>query len=62
VLHRIILYFESLVQQDQCENERPGLSISHDIIVKQFGGSIDVDTEPEFFTEFKIVLPNTSQG
>jgi signal transduction histidine kinase len=51
-----------LVQQDQCENERPGLSISHDIFVKQYGGSIDVDTEPEFFTEFKIVLPKTSQG
>ncbi len=34
-----------------------GLSISHDIIVKQHGGSITVDTEPEHFTEFKIVLP-----
>ena len=38
-----------------------GLSISHDIIVKQHGGSIDVDTEPEKFTEFKIVLPRTGQ-
>ena len=34
-----------------------GLSISHDIIVKQHGGSIEVDTEPGAFTEFKIVLP-----
>jgi two-component system NtrC family sensor kinase len=34
-----------------------GLSISHDIIVKQHGGSIDVDTEPELFTEFRIALP-----
>ena len=34
-----------------------GLSISHDIIVKQHGGSIEVDTEPGKFTEFKIVLP-----
>ena len=34
-----------------------GLSISHDIIVKQHGGSIEVDTEPGEFTEFKIVLP-----
>jgi two-component system, NtrC family, sensor kinase len=33
-----------------------GLSISHDIIVKQHGGSIDVDTQPGEFTEFKIVL------
>ena len=39
-----------------------GLSMSHDIIVKQHGGSIDVDTEPGFFTEFRIVLPKTSQG
>ena len=34
-----------------------GLSISHDIIVKQHGGSIDVDTEPGAYTEFRIVLP-----
>jgi two-component system, NtrC family, sensor kinase len=36
-----------------------GLSMSHDIIVKQHGGSIDVETEPGQFTEFKIVLPRT---
>jgi two-component system NtrC family sensor kinase len=34
-----------------------GLSISHDIIVKQHSGSIAVDTVPDQFTEFKIVLP-----
>ena len=34
-----------------------GLSISHDIIVKQHGGSIEVDTQPDAFTEFRIVLP-----
>jgi GAF domain-containing protein len=34
-----------------------GLSMSHDIIVKQHGGTIDVDTMPGVFTEFKIVLP-----
>jgi signal transduction histidine kinase/HAMP domain-containing protein len=34
-----------------------GLSISHDIIVKQHAGTINVDTEPGQFTEFKIVLP-----
>jgi signal transduction histidine kinase len=37
-----------------------GLSMSHDIIVKQHGGSIDVETEPGLFTEFKIVLARTS--
>jgi signal transduction histidine kinase len=37
-----------------------GLSMSHDIIVKQHGGSIDVETAPGQFTEFKIVLPRTS--
>jgi two-component system NtrC family sensor kinase len=36
-----------------------GLSMSHDIIVKQHGGSIDVETEPGQFTEFRIVLPRT---
>ena len=38
-----------------------GLSMSHDIVVKQHGGSIDVETEPGVFTEFRIVLPRTSQ-
>ena len=37
-----------------------GLSMSHDIIVKQHGGTIDVDTEPGQFTEFRILLPRTS--
>ena len=37
-----------------------GLSISHDIIVKQHGGSIEVDTQPGDFTEFKIVLPRAA--
>jgi signal transduction histidine kinase len=36
-----------------------GLSISHDIIVKQHSGSIEVDTKPGEFTEFRIVLPRT---
>jgi signal transduction histidine kinase len=34
-----------------------GLSMSHDIIVKQHGGRIDVETEPGQFTEFTILLP-----
>jgi signal transduction histidine kinase len=34
-----------------------GLSLSHDILVKQHGGSIDVATEPGQFTEFTITLP-----
>jgi signal transduction histidine kinase len=37
-----------------------GLSMSHDIIVKQHGGTIDVETEPGQFTEFRIVLPRSS--
>jgi two-component system NtrC family sensor kinase len=37
-----------------------GLSISHDIIVKQHSGSIDVDTQPGEFTEFRIVLPRAA--
>ena len=34
-----------------------GLSMSHDIVVKQHGGRIDVATEPGTFTEFIITLP-----
>jgi two-component system, NtrC family, sensor kinase len=37
-----------------------GLSISHDIIVKQHGGSIEVDTRPGEFTEFRIILPRVA--
>jgi signal transduction histidine kinase len=34
-----------------------GLSMSHDIVVKQHGGKIDVATEAGVFTEFIILLP-----
>ena len=34
-----------------------GLSMSHDIVAKQHGGTIDVLTEPGSFTEFIIILP-----
>jgi signal transduction histidine kinase len=37
-----------------------GLSMSHDIIVKQHGGKIEVDTMPGAFTEFIITLPRTA--
>jgi signal transduction histidine kinase len=37
-----------------------GLSMSHDIVVKQHGGKIDVATEPGAFTEFIITLPRTA--
>jgi signal transduction histidine kinase len=37
-----------------------GLSMSHDIVVKQHGGRIDVDTIPGEFTEFIISLPRTA--
>jgi two-component system NtrC family sensor kinase len=39
-----------------------GLSMSHDIIVKQHGGTIEVETEPGQFTEFRIILPRTSNS
>ena len=34
-----------------------GLSMSHDIIVKQHGGTIDLKTKPGEFTEVLIILP-----
>jgi signal transduction histidine kinase len=40
-----------------------GLSLSYDIIVKQHAGSIEVDTKPGEFTEFRIILPRiTARG
>ncbi len=37
-----------------------GLSLSHDIVVKQHAGAIEVDTEPGAFTEIRIVLPRAA--
>jgi signal transduction histidine kinase len=34
--------------------------MSHDIVVKQHGGKIEVDTEPGQFTEFIITLPRAA--
>jgi GAF domain-containing protein len=34
-----------------------GLSLSHDIVVKQHAGTIEVTTQPGEYTEFRIVLP-----
>ena len=39
-----------------------GLSMAHDIIVKQHGGRIDVLTEPGSFTEFIITLPRANDS
>jgi signal transduction histidine kinase len=39
-----------------------GLSLSHDIVVKQHGGTIDVDTKPGDFTEFTIILPRAGSA
>ncbi len=34
-----------------------GLSLSHDIVVKQHGGTLEVSTEPGSYTQFTLVLP-----
>jgi two-component system, NtrC family, sensor kinase len=37
-----------------------GLSLSHDIVAKQHGGTLEVSTEPGAFTQFTIVVPRGS--
>jgi signal transduction histidine kinase len=37
-----------------------GISISHDIVVKQHAGLVEVATRPGEFTEFRIVLPRAA--
>ena len=39
-----------------------GLSLSHDVVVKQHAGAIEVETQPGAFTEFRIVLPRTAES
>ena len=39
-----------------------GLSLSHDIVVKQHAGSLTVVTEPGAYTEFIIVLPRVASS
>jgi two-component system, NtrC family, sensor kinase len=48
------------ILHDQAEGTGLGLSMSHDIVVKQHGGKIDADTELDGFTEFTITLPRRS--
>ena len=38
-----------------------GLSLSHDIVVKQHGGTLEVATELGVYTEFTIVLPRADR-
>jgi signal transduction histidine kinase len=39
-----------------------GLSLSHDIVVKQHGGTLHVDTRVGEFTEFVITLPRSASA
>jgi GAF domain-containing protein len=39
-----------------------GLSISYDIVTQEHGGTIEVDSEPSVYTEFKVRLPRLSNG
>jgi signal transduction histidine kinase len=39
-----------------------GLSLSHDIVVKQHGGTIEVASMPGEFTEFTIILPRSGSS
>jgi GAF domain-containing protein len=39
-----------------------GLSLSHDIVVKQHGGTLEVSTEPGAYTQFTIALPRAGAG
>ena len=41
------------------EDNGLGLSMSHDIVAKQHGGTIAVTSQPGSFTEFTITLPRT---
>src|ERR1700722_17048329 len=44
------------------EGTGPGLSLSHDIVVKQQGGTNEAQRERDAFTQFTIVLPRGATG
>jgi signal transduction histidine kinase len=48
--------FDPFSRRNRRERE-PGWAISHDIIVKQHGGSIEVETRPGEFAEISVTLP-----
>jgi len=50
-----------LVQCFAVQGTGPALSMSHDIIVRQHAGMIEVDTEPGELTEFTLKLPLMSK-
>jgi signal transduction histidine kinase len=39
-----------------------GLSLSHDIVVKQHGGTMEVQSAVGAFTQFTIILPRAGEG
>jgi two-component system NtrC family sensor kinase len=39
-----------------------GLSISYDIVTKQHGGTITLESEPNSFTEFTVAMPRVMAG
>jgi signal transduction histidine kinase len=39
-----------------------GLSLSHDIVVKQHGGTMEVESAVGAFTQFTIILPRAGEG
>ncbi len=51
------MYNPSITTTPAGEGTGRGLSMSHDIVVKQHGGRIDVTTVPGTFTQFIITLP-----
>ncbi|MCX7381091.1 MAG: hypothetical protein NT133_06670 [Alphaproteobacteria bacterium] len=41
---------------------RARVSIIYDVVTKQHGGTITVDSAPGVFTEFTVTLPRTTRG
>jgi signal transduction histidine kinase len=55
--HRDKLFQPFFTTKPTGEGTGLGLSISYDIVTQQHGGSIDVDSEVDAFTEFTVRLP-----
>ena len=57
IAHEIKIFEPFFTTKPAGEGTGLGLSLSYDIVVKQHGGQLTMDSRPGAFTEFVVTLP-----